>query len=59
MKDIRKEHGTVDKLSLEQQLHKIDSYYLCCEENWSCSPSATECCGRLADEIVLNLKIMC
>ena len=55
LRDERKDHGTVDESSLEQQIRESADYTLIVV--WSPRPSATGSYGRQADEIILALKI--
>ena len=57
IRDERKDHGTVDESSSEQQVRELDDYTLIVRKNWSPRPSATGSYGRQADEIILALKI--
>ena len=55
--DERKDHGTVDESSLEQQVRESADYTLIVRKNWSARPSATGSYGRQAGKIILALKI--
>ena len=48
MKDKKNHHGTVDKLSSEQQFHKSTEITFVVWNFWSCTPSASGSYGRLA-----------
>ena len=57
IKDERKDHGTVDESSSEQQICELGDYTLIVRKIWSPRPSAIGSYGRQADEIILSLKI--
>ena len=57
VKDERKDHGTVDESSSEQQIRESANYIWIVRKNWSLRPSATGSYGRQADEIILELEI--
>ena len=57
MKDKRNRHGTVGKLSSEQQFHKSDAITFAVLNFWSHAPSATRSYGRLADKIQMIFEI--
>ena len=41
MNDERREHGSVDESSSEQQIHESDDYISIVRKNWNPSTSAT------------------
>jgi len=58
-KDKRKDHGTVDEPSSEQQFCKLDAITFLVGKNWSHIALVLPglMAGWLVDEIVLNLEI--
>ena len=48
MKDERNHHGTVDKSISEQRIRIVDTNYILCEKNWTCTCSGTRSYGRQA-----------
>ena len=57
MDDKRNCHGTVGKLSLEQQFHKSDEITFLVLNFWNNTPSATRSYGRLAGRLSDEIKI--
>ena len=57
IRDERKDHGTVDESSSEQQIRELANYILIVRKNWSARPSATGSYSRQAGEIILVLEI--
>ena len=49
IRDERKDLGTVDESSLEQQIRESTNYTLIVRKNWSPRPSATGSYGRQTD----------
>ena len=54
MKDKRNRHGTVGKLSSEQQFNTSDTITFAVLNFWSRIPSATGSYGRLVDKIYVG-----
>ena len=61
IRDEKKDHGTLDESSLEQQIRESADYTLIVRKNWSARPGATGSygrqAGRQADKIILVLEI--
>ena len=57
MKDKRHRHGTVGKLSSEQQFHESNAITFAVLNFWSRTPSSTGSYGRLANEIQVIFEI--
>jgi len=57
MKDKRKDHGTENEPSLEQQFYKYVCRLLLLNHNTSATGSYSRLVGRQAGEIMLNLEI--
>ena len=41
MKDEGNHQGAVDKSFSEQRIHIVDTNYILCEKNWTCTRSGT------------------
>ena len=56
MKDKRNRHGTVGKLSSEQQIRKSDAITFAVLNFWSRTPSATGSYGRAGRQNPVNFR---
>ena len=56
MKDQRTSYGAKDKCSLVQQIHVLHVNRHTFEKNWTHTPSTSGSCGRLADEMWVEVE---